>query len=177
MKKIFQLGLVCAGIGIIAAASSCSKAYNSDAYPGQDTTKNSFRGTFTATIDSVAFSAENKWASDTKDDAGVRHISITGTMDSKAKDPATNKTISLMIDDYKGPGVYPIQFGTAGNYISLDKGVPTSYLAKTGDTLALIQITSDGTSLEGTFNFVVAPGGIGTSDNHNVSNGAFSVPK
>ncbi|KAA5536096.1 hypothetical protein F0919_00030 [Taibaiella lutea] len=177
MRKILQLGLVCAGIGIIAAASSCSKPYNSGPYPGQDTTKNSFRGTFTATIDGEAFSAENKWASDKKDDNGIRTVTISGVMDSKAKDPSTNQSISLSIYDYKGPGFYPIQFGTAGSYIMLNKGTATSYLAKTGDTLALIQITNDAGTLDGTFNFVVAPGGIGESDNHNINNGAFSVPK
>lgn len=176
MRKILQLGLVCAGIGIIAAASSCSKPYNAGPYPGQDTTKNSFRGTFTATIDGEAFSAENKWASDVTNN-GLRTLTVTGVMDSKAKDPSTNKTISLSINDYKGPGFYPIQFGTAGSYIILDKSTPTSYLAKTGDTLALIQITNDAGTVDGNFNFVVAPGGIGESDNHTISNGAFSVPK
>lgn len=176
MRKILQLGLVCAGIGIIAAASSCSKPYNAAPYPGQDTTKNTFRGSFTATIDGEAFSAENKWASDVTDN-GLRTITVSGVMDSKAKDPSTNQTISLSISDYKGPGSYPIVFGTAGSYIVLDKGTPTSYLAKTGDTLALIQITNDAGTIDGTFNFVVAPNGIGESDNHNVNNGAFSVPK
>jgi len=176
MRKILQLGLVCAGIGLIAAASSCSKAYNSGPYPGQDTTKNTFRGSFTATIDGVPFSAENKYASDVTQN-GLRTVTISGVMDSKAKDPSTNQSISLSISDYKGPGTYPIVFGTAGTYIVQDKGTPTSYLAKTGDTLALIQITNDAGTLDGSFNFVVAPNGIGESDNHVINNGAFSVPK
>lgn len=176
MKKILHLGLVIASIGIIAAATSCSTAYNAAPYPGQDTTKNAFRGDFTANIEGVVFVANSKYAYDHTTD-GIRTISVSGIMDSKAKDPKNNQTISLSITNYNGPGVYPIQMGTVGTYINLVDGVPTSYLAKTGDTVALIQITNDQGTIDGTFNFVVAPNGIGTTDNHNVSNGAFSVPK
>lgn len=176
MKKILQLALVCGGFGLIAMSTSCSKDYNSLAYPGQDTTKNTFRGTFTASVDGDFFSAENKWAHDTTID-NVRTITVSGVMDSKAKDPTTNRSIALSITNYMGPGTYVIQYGTAGVYINQDKGVSTSYAAKTGDTLALINITNDQGSLDGNFSFVVAPNGLGESDNHNITDGSFSVPK
>jgi hypothetical protein len=176
MKKILQLGLVCAGIGIIALSSSCSKDYNALAYPGQDTTKNTFRGSFSATIDGVAFSAENKVAYDNTNN-NIRTISVSGVIDSYDKDPKTNQSLSLSITNYKGPGVYPIIQGTAGIYINQVNGTYTNYLAKTGDTLALIQITNDAGTIDGTFNFTVAPNGIGTADNHQITSGSFSVPK
>jgi hypothetical protein len=177
MKKILQLGLVCASIGIITASTSCSSTdYNAFPYPGQDTTKNSFRGNFTATIDGVAFVADNKYVTDATSN-NIRTISISGEMDNFNKDPTSDQTISLSITNYKGPGVYPIQSGTAGGYIDLVKNTPTVYVAKTGDTLAMINITNDQGSFDGTFSFTVAPNGLGSSDNHNVSGGSFSVPK
>ena len=177
MKKIFQLALVCAGIGIVAASTSCSSVYDATpSIPGRDTIKNALRGDFTATVDGVEFVGNAKYASDQTVN-GVRTITISGVMDSKAKDPKTNQTISLSITNYEGPKTYPIQFGTAGSYIVQDEGVYTTYLAKTGDTMALINITKDQGNLEGTFNFVVAPNGMGTANNHSVTNGSFSVPK
>jgi len=176
MKKILQLGLVCVGLGITALSTSCQKNYDALAYPGQDTTKNTLRGTFTATIDGVAFSADNKYASDVTNN-NIRTITVSGVMDSYDKDPLNNQSLALSITNYTGPKVYPIVYGTAGVYINQVNGVSTSFLAKTGDTLALIQITNDVGTIDGTFNFVVAPNGIGTANNHNVSNGSFSVPK
>jgi hypothetical protein len=177
MKKIFQLALVCAGIGIVAASTSCSSSYDATpSIPGRDTIKNALRGNFTATVDGVEFVANAKYASDKTVD-GVRTIIISGVMDSKAKDPKSNQTISLSITNYEGPKTYPIQFGTAGVYTVQKEGVYTTYLAKTGDTMAMVNITKDQGDLEGTFNFVVAPNGLGTADNHNVTNGTFSVPK
>jgi hypothetical protein len=177
MKKNFQLALVCAGIGIVAASTSCSSTYDATpSIPGRDTIKNALRGNFTATIDGVEFVANTKYAND-QTVGGVRTITISGVMDSQSKDPKTNTTISLSITNYQGPKTYPIQFGTAGTYIVQKNGVYTTFLAKTGDTLALVNITKDQGDLEGTFNFVVAPGGMGTANNHNVTNGTFSVPK
>lgn len=177
MKKIFPLALVCAGLGIIAASSSCSSVYDATpSVPGRDTIKNALRGDFTAVVDGVEFVANAKYASD-QTVSGTRTITISGVMDSKAKDPETNQTISLSITNYEGPKTYPIQFGTAGSYIVMKDGAATSYLAKTGDTVALISITKDQGDLEGTFNFVVAPNGLGTADNHSISSGTFSVPK
>jgi hypothetical protein len=177
MKKIFQLALVCAGIGIVAASTSCSSVYDATpSIPGRDTIKNALRGDFTATVDGVEFVGNAKYASD-QTVGGVRTITITGVMDSKAKDPKTNQSISLSITNYLGPKTYVIQSGTAGMYTVKDDDVSTTYLAKTGDTMALISITKDQGDLEGTFNFVVAPGGMGTANNHSISNGAFSVPK
>jgi hypothetical protein len=177
MKKIFQLALVCAGIGIVAASTSCSSVYDATpSVPGRDTIKNALRGNFTATVDGVEFVANAKYASDKTVD-GIRTITISGVMDSKAKDPKTNQAISLSITNYEGPKTYPIQFGTAGAYVVKKDGISTTYLAKTGDTVALINITKDQGDLEGTFNFVVAPNGMGTANNHSVSNGTFSVPK
>lgn len=178
MKKIFQFALVCAGVGIIAASnSSCSSEY--DATPtvaGRDTIKNPLRGSFTATLDGVEFVANSKYVSD-QTVSGIRTLTISGVMDSPNKNPETNKTISLSITNYQGPKTYPIQLGTVGTYINLDKSVPTPYLAKTGDTTYLITITKDQGDVEGSFNFVVAPNGLGSADNHNVNNGSFSISK
>jgi len=176
MKRILQLGLVCVAIGIIAASTSCQKAYNADPYPGQDTTKNPMRGDFTAIVDGVSFVANSKYASDHTDNNGIRTITVSGIMDSKAKDPQNNQSISITITNYNGPGIYPIQMGTAGIYLNQVNGTYTNYLAKT-DSAALIQITNDQGTIDGNFNFVVAPNGLGTADNHNISNGSFSVPK
>lgn len=177
MKKILQLALVCAGIGIFAAATSCSSVYDAaPEIPGRDTIKNPLRGNFTATIEGAYFEANAKYASDVTA-GGVRTITVSGVMDSKTKDPKTNQTLTLSITNYNGPGTYPIQLGTAGAYIVTDKGASNTYLAKTGDTSAVIVITQDNPNLEGTFNFVVAPGGMGTANNYNVNNGVFSIPK
>lgn len=176
MKKIFRLALVCAGIGIVAASTSCSSVYDATpSIPGRDTIKNALRGNFTATVEGVEFVANAKYANDQTVN-GVRTITISGVMDSKAKDPKTNQTISLSITNYEGPKTYPIQFGTAGIYVVTKDGTPTTYLAKTGDTMAMISITKDQGDLEGTFNFVVAPNGMGSANNYKVNNGTFSIP-
>jgi hypothetical protein len=176
MKRILQLALVCAGLGIIVAGTSCSSAYDATPdIPGRDTMKNPLRGEFTATLDGVYFSANSKYVSD-QTVGGVRTLTITGIMDSEKKDPQTNKTISLSISNYNGPGTYPIQLGTAGSYTYRDKGVATTYLAKV-DSAAMITITQDQTDVQGTFNFDVAPGGMGTADNHSVYGGTFNIPK
>lgn len=179
MKKIIQLTLVCASIGILwLSGASCSTEYDAaPGVPGRDTMKNYMRGDFTALIGTENYIADMKYVSDTKDENDIRSINITGIMYSFDKNPKNFQTISLSISDYKGPGVYPIQLGTAGTYIRTDENVPTQYLAKTGDTLALIQITQDRGNMVGTFNFVVAPNGIGEQDNHAITNGAFNVPK
>lgn len=177
MKKIFQLALVCAGIGIITAATSCSTTYDATpTIPGRDTIKTGLRGDFTATVQGVEFVANTKYVSD-QTVSGVRVLTISGVMDSKAKDPKTNQTISLSITNYEGPKSYPIQFGTAGTYINMKESASSVYLAKANDTNNVITITQDGSEVKGTFNFVVAPNGIGTADNINVANGTFSIPK
>jgi len=178
MKKFLQLVMVCAGVGIVSLSTSCStKDYDAGpTFPGRDTIKNSMRGDFTANINGVAFKAENKYASDITQ-GGVRSISISGVMDSYDKDPKNNQTISLYIANYTGPNTYVIQNGVAGSYINMEENVPTTYLAKTGDTVALIQITSDAGNLQGKFNFVVAPNGLGTADNISITDGSFDVPK
>lgn len=177
MKKIFQLAFVCAGFGILTMAASCSSNYDATPdIPGRDTTKNAMRGDFTAIVDGVNFTANWKYTSDVTMN-GVRTISISGIMDSKVKDPQTNQTISLTITNYMGPGTYPIQLGTAGMYTNMVDGVATSYLAKTGDSAAVITITADQGNMQGTFNFVTAPNGLGDADNHPVTAGSFDVPK
>lgn len=177
MKKFLQLALICAGMGIIATSTSCSSTYDATpTVPGKDTMKNPLRGDFTAIVDGVNFTANAKYCSDVTVD-GTRTITVSGVQDSYNKDPQTNSSISLSITNYAGPNVYPIQFGVAGTYVVKNKGVDKVFLAKTGDTLALINITSDGDKLEGTFNFVVAPGGLGGADNHFIGDGKFSIPK
>ena len=176
MKKILLFGLVCAGVGIIALSSSCQKNYDALAYPGQDTTKNTFRGSFTAVVDGVAFSAENKYAHDTTI-SNIRTITVSGVMDSYDKDPKTNQSIAFTISDYKGPGSYYISPGVAGIYVNQVNGTYTTYIAKAADSANVITITNDAGTIDGTLNFAVAPNGLGTSDNHNVATGVFSVPK
>lgn len=177
MKKILQLALVCAGIGLFAAATSCSSEYDAmPEVPGRDTIKNPLRGDFTAMVDGVNFVANSKSVSDMTV-GGVRSLSISGVMDSKTKDPSTFQSITLSINNYQGPGAYPIQSGTAGTYLTVYQGESTTYLAKSGDTAAVIIITQDAPNVKGTFDFVVAPGGMGTSDNHSVSGGSFDIPK
>ena len=178
MKKILQLVMVCAGIGIFALSStSCSTEYDANpAIPGRDTMKNPMRGDFTATVEGVTFVANSKYVSDNTID-GVRTITISGTMDSYDKDPKYNQSISLAITNYNGPNTYPIQFGVSGVYVSREEGVAKTYLAKAGDTAAYITITNDAGSLSGSFNFVVAPNGLGTADNININNGSFNISK
>jgi hypothetical protein len=177
MKKILQLALVCAGIGIYAASTSCSSAYDAaPEVPGRDTMKNPLRGDFTALIETVGFVANAKYVTD-QTFGGVRTLTISGVMDSKVKDPSTNQMITLTISNYGGPGVYPIQLGTAGAYIVTDKGEVTTYLAKTNDSAALINITQDQPNVEGTFNFTVAPGGMGNANNYHINSGAFNIPR
>jgi len=178
MKKILQLALVCAGIGLFAASfTSCSSEYDATPQvPGRDTIKNPLRGTFTAVIDGETFVANSKYVSDKTVD-GVRTLVVSGVMDSKIKDPKNNKSISLTITNYMGPGTYPIQMGTVGMYSVQDDGTYTHFLAKTGDETFVVTITKDQGDVEGSFNFVVAPNGMGTADNHTISNGAFSIPK
>jgi hypothetical protein len=177
MKKIFQLALVCAGIGIITASTSCSSTYDATpTIPGRDTIKTGLRGDFTATVQGVEFVANTKYVTD-QTASGVRTLVISGVMDSKAKDPKTNQTISLSISPYEGPKAYPIQMGSAGVYINMKENASAAYLAKANDTNNVIIITQDAGEVKGTFNFVVAPGGIGTADNINIGNGSFSIPK
>lgn len=177
MKKIIQLVLVCAGIGIMAASTSCSSNYDATpTVPGKDTIKNPLRGDFTAMVDGQSFIANSKYVSD-KTENGVRTLTVIGYMDSPNKDPEKYKSIALSITNYNGPGNYPIQLGTAGLYLIVDKTVQTPYLAKAGEEAHTITITSDGDNVEGTFNFIVAPNGIGTADNHTISEGKFNIPK
>lgn len=177
MKKILQLAFVCAGFGILTAATSCSSEYDATPTdPTKDTTKNAMRGDFTAMVDGVNFVANWKYASDKTVD-GIRTLSISGVMDSKTKDPSSNQTITLSITNYAGPASYPIQLGTAGTYTVMDKGVTLTYLAKAGDTASMITITGDQGNVTGTFNFVTAPNGLGDADNHNIATGSFTVPK
>lgn len=177
MKRILQLALLCAGIGIFAASTSCSSTYDATPeIPGRDTMKNPLRGNFTATVDGVTFVANSKYVSDQTND-GVRTLTISGVMDSPNKDPQTNQTITLSITNYNGIGSYVIQSGTAGLYTVLDDGEPTLYRAKSNDTAAVITVTSDQGNVQGSFNFVVAPNGLGTADNHAISGGSFDIPK
>jgi hypothetical protein len=181
MKKILQLSLLCAtvGIGSLSLTSCSSSEYDATPeIPGRDTIKNDLRGEFTATVDGTNFIAEMKGARIHVSEEGIKSISIYGTMDSYNKDPETNQTIVLSIADYQGPNIYPIQFGNSGTYVVKEKDKPTrTYLAKTGDSALMIQITADNDNLEGNFNFVVAPDGIGDADNHSITSGKFTVPK
>lgn len=178
MKKLLQLTLACAGVGIMwLSGTSCGTDYNATPnMPGMDTMKNYMRGDFTAMLDGVNFIADMKYVSDVTTD-GVRNISITGEMHSFDKNPKYFQTITLTISDYKGPNTYPIQFGVAGIYTKTEEGTPTPYLAKYGDSIAAITITQDGSVMEGSFNLVVAPNGLGNDDNHTITNGVFKVPK
>ncbi|RYZ40054.1 MAG: hypothetical protein EOP49_29810 [Sphingobacteriales bacterium] len=178
MRKILQLALICTGIGIVAASgTSCSSVYDATpAVPGRDTIKNPLRGTFTATLDGVEFVANSKYVSDQTIN-GTRTLTVTGVMDSPNKDPETNKTLSFTITNYEGPKTYEIQSNVVGLYVYQEKGVSTSFLARNGDPAWTVTITKDQGDVEGTFNWVVAPGGVGTADNHNVSNGSFSISK
>ncbi|WP_118976177.1 hypothetical protein [Taibaiella koreensis] len=178
MKKILQLAVLCAGIGLFAvSSSSCSSQYDATPQvPGRDTIKNPLRGTFTAVVDGETFVANSKYVNDATVN-GVRTLMVSGVMDSKAKDPKNNKAISMTITNYMGPGTYPIQMGTVGLYAVQSDGTYTNFLAKTGDETFVVTITKDQGDVEGTFNFVVAPGGMGTADNHTISSGTFSIPK
>lgn len=178
MKRVLQLALVCAGIGLFAlSTSSCSSEYDATpAVPGRDTIKNPMRGDFTAVVDGGTFVANSKYVSDQTAN-GVRTLIISGVMDSKEKDPKNNQAISLTISNYMGPGTYPIQMGTVGLYTIQSDGTYTPFLAKTGDESFVITITKDQGDVEGTFNFVVAPNGMGNANNHTISTGVFSIPK
>jgi len=178
MRKILQLALICAGFGLVAASgTSCSTAYDATpAVPGRDTIKNPLRGTFTATLDGVEFVANAKYVSDQTVN-GVRTLTVTGVMDSPNKDPETNKTLSFTITNYEGPKTYDISSNVVGMYIYKEKNVATTFLARNGEPEWTVTITNDVGNIEGTFNWVVAPGGIGTADNHNVNNGSFSISK
>jgi len=177
MKKLLQIALICGGVGLIAAASSCSSTY--DAYPdvpGRDTIKNTMRGDFTATIDGVHFAADVKTVVDTTID-GVRSITLSGNMFSWDKNPKSYQNLTLSIADFQGPNTYQIQLGVAGTYIVVEEGEPYARYAKNDGDEAYITITSAGDKLEGTFQFVVAPNGLGNDNNANITSGKFSVPK
>ncbi|MFT4061769.1 MAG: VCBS domain-containing protein [Edaphocola sp.] len=176
MKKFLQLSLLCAGLGIATLSSSCTSEY--DATPGvagRDTISTYLRGDFTATVDGESFVAFTKSAEITSDN-DVRTLTVVGQMDSEDKDPNSNKTLYLYITNYQGAGSYPIASGVSGTYQVLEDGVSTSYLAKGNDTTALIIVNSDNGTVSGTFNFTVAPNGTGTSNNHSVVDGKFSIP-
>jgi|GEM_PF-639078 len=177
MKRILHLALICAGIGIFAASTSCSSEYDATPQvPGRDTIKNPLRGDFTAMVDGLTFVANSKYVSDQTIN-GIRVLTITGVMDSPNKDPETNQTISLSITNYNGVGSYPIQLGTAGIYTVRKDGDPTVFQAKSGDSTAMITITSDQGNVTGNFSFVVAPNGMGTANNHVIAGGTFDIPK
>ncbi len=177
MKKILQLALVCLSIGLLSASTSCSSNY--DAAPdvtGKDTIRNPFQGDFTAVVNGINFIADSKGYQDATV-GGIRVLTVYGIMNSANKNPLYNTSINLNINNYNGPGIYTIQPGTIGTYIILDNGTPRPYISKAGDTLSLIQITADGEKIEGKFNFVAAPDGMGNADNQNIAEGAFSIPK
>lgn len=177
MKKILQLVMLCAGIGIFTLSSSCSTEYDATPeVPGLENQKNPLRGDFTAVIGGINFTANSKYATDETVD-GVRTLIVTGVMDSPEKDPAKNQTITLMITNYAGPNTYLIQSGTSATYIRMEENVPVTYLAKSTGEDAYITIAGDAGNLSGSFSFTVAPGGLGTADNITITSGAFNVPK
>lgn len=177
MKKFIQLAFVCLSIGVLSASTSCSSNY--DAAPdvsGKDTIRNPMQGDFTAVVNGLNFIADTKGFQDATV-GGIRVLTVYGVMNSPKKDPKYNTSINLNINNYNGPGVYVIQPGTLGTYIVLDNGTPRPYISKAGDTTSMIQITADGDKIEGNFNFVAAPNGLGEADNQNVAEGKFSIPK
>lgn len=177
MKKILQLVMLCAGIGVFALSSSCSTEYDATPeVPGLENQKNPLRGDFTAVVEGVDFKASSKYVTDQTVD-GVRTLIITGVMDSQEKDPKKNQTITLMISNYAGPNTYLIQSGTSGTYIRMEDNVPVTYLAKSTGEDAYITIGGDAGNVTGSFSFVVAPGGMGSADNITVTSGAFNIPK
>lgn len=177
MKKFIQLAFVCLGIGVLSASTSCSSNYDATPeVPGKDTIRNPFQGDFTAVVNGVNFIAETKGYQDATV-GGVRVLTVYGVMNDAKKNPNSNQSINLSINNYNGPGLYYIQSGVAGVYTILDNGTPKVYLAKANDSANLIQITADGDKVEGTFNFVVAPNGLGDDDKQNISDGKFSIPK
>lgn len=177
MKKVLQLALVCLSIGLLSASTSCSSNYDAaPEVPGRDTIRNPFQGDFTAVVNGINFIADSKGYQDATV-GGTRVLTVYGIMNSSNKNPRYNTSINLSINNYNGPGIYTIQPGVVGTYIVLDDGTPKPYLAKAGDTTSIIQIVADGDKIEGKFNFVGAPDGLGEADNQRIADGSFSIPK
>jgi hypothetical protein len=177
MKKFIQLAFVCLSIGVISASTSCSSNYDAaPEVPGKDTIRNPMQGDFTAVVNGINFIADTKGYQDATV-GGIRVLTVYGIMNSPKKDPKYNTSINLNINNYNGPGVYTIQPGILGTYIVLDNGTPKAYISKAGDSASYIQIVTDGEKIEGKFNFIGAPDGLGGADNQSIADGNFSIPK
>lgn len=176
MKKFIQLAFVCLSIGVLSASTSCSSNYDATPeVPGKDTIRNPFQGDFTAVVNGVNFIAETKGYQDATV-GGIRVLTVYGIMNSANKDPKTNTSINLSINNYNGPGVYYIQQGVAGVYNVLNNGTPSSFLAKV-DSANLITVSADGDKIEGSFNFTATPDGTGDVNQQSIADGKFSIPK
>ncbi len=177
MRKIVQLALTCAGLGLFTGATSCGTDY--DATPeieGKDTIKNRLRGEFKAMIDGVQFIADSKVIQDYMVN-DMRTISLSAVQDNYNKDPKIFSSITISISNYVGPGEYPIRFDVAGVYTNVDSSGTHSYYAQASDSsLSVINITSDADKLEGTFSFVTKSTGTGGAPIY-ITNGSFNVPK
>ncbi|PSK92765.1 hypothetical protein [Taibaiella chishuiensis] len=176
MKKFIQLAFVCLSIGVLSASTSCSSNYDATPdVPGKDTMRNPFQGDFTAVVNGVNFIAETKGYQDATV-GGIRVLTVYGIMNSANKDPKSNTSINLNINNYNGPGVYYIQQGVAGVYTILNNGTPTAFLARV-DSANMITVTGDGDKIEGSFNFTVTPDGLENPNQQNIADGKFSIPK
>ncbi|HET8573847.1 MAG TPA: hypothetical protein VFL76_08235 [Edaphocola sp.] len=176
MKKI--LLLACAVLGMNLCFTSCSSDYDASPEVNNSGVRNPLQGTFTATINGVPFIADEKTISDTTIN-GIRSISVAGLAFNPDKNPEKNSTVTLMIPDYNGAHSYIMDGMTAsGMYTIKDSANIQNFAAITNDTLSMITITGDGSSLEGNFNFKVIPAG--SNPNHDtitIAEGNFSIPR
>src|SRR5690606_39135005 len=140
------------------------------------TMKNTLRGEFTAVIDGMPYTAQNKTYQDQTIEE-TRSLTIVGSHFAAATKGKDGQVITLNIHNYTGPNSYVIDWSTNGVYTHIVEGEPTNYISKSGDSLSYIIITNDADKIEGSFQFNVAPNGSGNADNHVIANGSFSIPR
>src|SRR5690606_35755086 len=115
MKNMFRLASLIAGIGLLTFSfTSCSSDY--DATPdvaGKDTMKNTLRGEFTAVIDGMPYTAQNKTYQDQTIEE-TRSLTIVGSHFAAATKGKDGQVITLNIHNYTGPNSYVIDWSTNG---------------------------------------------------------------
>lgn len=175
MKKILLVAIALLGANLYFA--SCSSKYDANPTVNNSGVRNPMQGDFTATIDGDSFIANEKTFTDTTDDNDIRYLSIVGLAYSADMDPVKSKTIALIIPNYLGPRSYAMDGLVTGELFISDSLGIHAYTTFPGDTLSLITLTDDGSTLEGSFYFRVLPAQNNSLDTISIANGSFKIPR
>lgn len=171
MKNVFIIA--CFGL----LFSSCATDYNATPEnTDKGEVRNDFQGDFRAIIDTVDYLAELKYYTDNTVE-GIRSITVSGVMQSKKRDPETFQNITLMISNFEGPGIYPIDGLTTATYLNSVEGEKYLYIAKQEMEENTITITDVDSKIEGSFNFTVEGGEEGQNRLLDIKGGSFSIPR